>query len=88
MIQNFCQDDSFDKYDEYQLHMNTLLSASLTDFDIPLRILLPLGDAGIRRLRDLVSMTRSQLLSVSRMGVVSVDFLEKFLASQNLSLKK
>jgi len=88
MIQNFCQDDSFDKYDEYQLHMNTLLSASLTDFDIPLRILLPLGDAGIRRLRDLVSMTRTQLLSVSRMGVVSVDFLEKFLASQNLSLKK
>lgn len=88
MIQNFCQDDSFDKYDEYQLHMNTLLSASLTEFDIPLRILLPLGDAGIRRLRDLVSMTRTQLLSVSRMGVVSVDFLEKFLASQNLSLKK
>lgn len=68
--------------------MKVLLSASLTDFDIPGRILIPLGDAGIRRLRDLVAMTKKQLLAVSRMGVVSVEFLENFLAKQNLSLKK
>lgn len=88
MIQTPTIDSSFDKYEEYKLHMETLLSASLTDFDIPTRILIPLGDAGIRRLRDLVAMTKKQLLSVSRMGVVSVDFLENFLAKQNLSLKK
>lgn len=79
---------SFDKYEEYKLHMKTLLSASLIDFDIPARILIPLGDAGIRRLRDLTAMTKKQLLAVSRMGVVSVEFLENFLAKQNLSLKK
>lgn len=79
-------DDSFNKYEEYRLHMETLLSASLTDFDIPARILIPLSQAGIRRLRDLVKMTKKELLSVSRMGDVSVKFLENFLASQNLSL--
>lgn len=88
MIQTPTIDTSFDKYDEYRLHMEVLLSASLTDFDIPARILIPLGDAGICRLRDLVAMTKKQLLSVSRMGVVSVEFLENFLAKQNLSLKK
>lgn len=88
MIQTPTIDSSFDKYEEYKLHMEVLLSASLTDFDIPARILIPLGDAGIRRLRDLVSMTKKQLLAVSRMGVVSVEFLENFLAKQNLSLKK
>ena len=88
MIQTPTIDSSFDKYEEYKLHMETLLSASLTDFDIPARILIPLGDAGIRRLRDLVAMTKKQLLAVSRMGVVSVEFLENFLAKQNLSLKK
>lgn len=88
MIQSPSRDNSFDMYDEYRLHMEALLSASLTDFDIPARILLPLGDAGIRRLRDLVKMTKKQLLSVNRMGVVSVAYLERFLASQDLSLKK
>lgn len=88
MIQTSTIDSSFDKYEEYKQHMEVLLSASLTDFDIPGRILIPLGDAGIRRLRDLVAMTKKQLLSVSRMGVVSVEFLENFLAKQNLSLKK
>lgn len=88
MIQTPTTDNSFDKYEEYRLHMEVLLSASLTDFDIPARILIPLGDAGIRRLRDLVAMTRKQLLSVSRMGGVSVKFLEDFLTKQGLSLKK
>lgn len=88
MIQTPTIDTSFDKYEEYKLHMEVLLSASLIEFDIPARILIPLGDAGIRRLRDLVAMTKKQLLAVSRMGVVSVEFLENFLAKQGLSLKK
>lgn len=78
----------FDKYDEYRLHMEVLRSAPLTDFDIPVRILYPLGDAGIRRIRDLVAMTREQLLSLNRMGVVSVNYLENFLAYHKLSLSK
>ena len=88
MIQPPTIDNSLDKYEEYRLHMEVLLSAPLIDFDIPARILIPLGDAGIRRLRDLVAMTKKQLLAVSRMGVVSVEYLENFLAKQNLSQKK
>ena len=88
MINSPDTDNSFDKYDEYRLHMETLLSAPLVDFDIPARILIPLGDAGIRRLRDLVALTREELLKVNRMGVVSVEFLEKLLAYHYLSLKK
>lgn len=68
--------------------MEVLLSAPLTDFDIPVRILYPLGDAGIRRIRDLVAMTHEQLLSLNRMGVVSVNYLENFLAYHKLSLSK
>lgn len=88
MIQSFAQDNSIDKYDEYRIHMETLLSASLTDFDIPIRIQIALGDAGIRRLRDLVKMSKKQLLKIRHMGTASVAFLEQFLASQNLSLQK
>lgn len=88
MIQTPKIESSFDKYDEYRLHMEVLLSAPLTDFDIPPRVLISLGDAGIRRLRDLVALTKKQLLALSRMGVVSVGFLENFLTEQNLSLKK
>ena len=35
----------FDKYDEMRLHMEQLLSASITDFDIPMRIAIPLDGA-------------------------------------------
>lgn len=81
-------DSTLDKYDEYRLHMEALFSASLVDFDLPTRILYSLGDAGIRRLGDLVKMSRKQLLAVRHISVVSVDYLEKFLASLDLSLKK
>ena len=48
----------FDKYDEMRLHMEQLLSASITDFDIPMRIAIPLDGAGVRRVRDLRSEER------------------------------
>lgn len=81
------RDEYFEKYEEYKQHMDVLLSAPLVDFDIPARILIPLDEAGIRRLRDLVALTKKQLLAVNRMGVLSVTFLEDFLAKQGLSLK-
>ena len=49
--------ESFDKYDEYRLHMETLMSAPLVDFDFPVRTLYALGDAGIKRLRDLCGIS-------------------------------
>lgn len=78
----------FEKFDEYRIHMETFLSAPLIDFDIPLRILIPLENAGIKRLRDLVSLTREELLAVPRLGIVAVEHLEKLLSHYDLSLKK
>jgi len=79
---------NLDKYDEYRLHMEKLLSASLVDFDIPARILIPLWDARIKRIGDLIRMSKDELLAVNRMGVVSVKYLETFLAHHKLALKK
>ena len=80
--------DSFDRYDEYRLHMEKLLSAPLFDFDLSPRILIPLDNKGIRRLGDLVKLSRKQLLGLERMGVVSVDALERILDSLGLSFRQ
>ncbi|WP_354668875.1 DNA-directed RNA polymerase subunit alpha C-terminal domain-containing protein, partial [uncultured Muribaculum sp.] len=44
--------------------MAKLFSASIIDFDIPMRIAIPLDNAGIRRIGDLVKLTRKDLLKV------------------------
>ncbi|MDE6416198.1 MAG: hypothetical protein K2K68_04130 [Duncaniella sp.] len=80
--------DSFDKYDEPRLHMERLLKAKLVEFDISIRILLPLESAGIVTLGDLVSRTRKDLLQIKQLGKISVERLEDFLAYHNLSLAK
>lgn len=79
--------ESFDKYDEYRLHMETLMSAPLVDFDLPVRTLYALGDAGIKRLRDLCGLTKRDLLKINRINLVSVKCIEKMLADQGLSLR-
>lgn len=78
----------FDKYDEPRLHMERLLRAHLVEFDLSLRILIPLESAGIRRLGDLVRQTRENLLQINQLGKISVNTLERFLAYHGLSLKK
>lgn len=79
-------DTSFDKYDEMRLHMEQLLSSSITDLDIPMRIAIPLDIAGIRRLRDLVSLSREDLLKINRLGVKAADEVERILERFGLSL--
>ncbi len=79
-------DTSFDKYDEMRLHMAKLFSASIVDFDVPMRIAIPLDNAGIRRIGDLVSLTRKELLQVQRLGEKSVDEIERILDRFGLSL--
>ena len=54
MYKNPSPADSFDKYDEPRLHMEKLLKARLTEFDLSLRILIPLEKAGVKTLGDLV----------------------------------
>mgnify|MGYP001101713911 FL=1 len=79
-------DMTFDKYDEMRLHMAKLFSASIIDFDIPMRIAIPLDNAGIRRIGDLVRLTRKDLLKVRRLGSKGADEVEKILDGFGLSL--
>lgn len=76
----------FDKYDEWRLHMSTLMSAPLVDFDINVRILCSLDRAGIRRLGDLVRLSREELMRVRRLGVTYVAEVERELAKFGLRL--
>ena len=66
--------------------MEELLSSPLLDFDIPMRVAIPLEVAGIRKLRDLVSLNRDALLQINRIGVNAADDLERMLARYDLSL--
>lgn len=86
MFANVTHESEFDKYDEMRLHMEVLLSSPLIDFDISMRILIPLENAGIRRLRDLVCLTREDLLKINRLGVKAVDEMERLLDRLGLSL--
>lgn len=79
-------DNSFDKYDEPRLHMEQLMSSSIIDFDIPMRIAIPLDDAGIRRLKDLVSLTRPELMKINRIGERAVSEIENILSRFDLYL--
>ncbi len=79
-------DTTFDKYDEMRLHMAKLFSASIIDFDIPMRIAIPLDNAGIRRVGDLVKLSRKELLKVRRLGSKGADEVEKILDRFGLSL--
>ena len=66
--------------------MAKLFSASIIDFDIPMRIAIPLDNAGIRRIGDLVRLTRKDLLKVRRLGSKGADEVEKILDRFGLSL--
>lgn len=80
--------DSFDKYDEPRLHMEALMKAHLIEFDISMRILCPLENAGIRTLGDLTRLSKKQLKKINRLGRLSVATLERFLAYHGLNFAK
>ena len=86
MIATPTPDDSFDKYDEPRLHMERLLKARLVEFDLSLRLLIPLEDAGIKTLGDLARQTRQSLRSIHQIGSTKVEHLATFLQGQGLSL--
>lgn len=69
-------DTTFDKYDEMRLHMEQLLSASILDIDMPMRIAIPLDNAGIRKLKDLVILSRKEVLNINRIGNKAADEIE------------
>jgi DNA-directed RNA polymerase alpha subunit len=79
-------DNSFDKYDEPRLHMECLLKAHLVEFDFSLKLLLPLEEAGIRTLGDLVKHSRRSLQKIPQIGRTSIDHLEALLHRLGLTL--
>lgn len=83
----YTSDDTidFDKYDEPRLHMERLLKAHLVEFDLPLRILLPLESAGITHLHHLVRQNRESLMEIKNLGKLGIDKLEDFLTYYGLS---
>lgn len=76
----------FEKFEEPRLHMERLMKAHLIDFDISIRILIPLESAGIRTLGDLTKQTKKSLRAIKSLGKISVEKLESFLAYHRLSL--
>lgn len=80
--------DEFAKYDEPRIHMDRLMKAKLVEFDLSLRILIPLEDAGIKTLGDLTKRTRKDLLNISQLGKTKVEKIESFLAYHKLTLAK
>ena len=80
------EDNSFDKYDEMRLHMEQLLSSSILDFEIPMRIAIPLEGVGVKRLKELVVLKREDILKVNRLGEKAADEIERILDRFGLSL--
>lgn len=87
----YCSPESdidFDMYDEPRLHMEALMNAKLVEFDLSLRILIPLEKAGIRTLGALCAKSKKELRQIPQLGKLSVETLEKFLDYHLLSLKE
>ncbi len=69
-----------------RLHMEQLLSSSITEFDIPMKIAIPLDSVGVRRLKDLVRLHREDILNIKRLGEKAADEIEQILDRFGLSL--
>ena len=80
--------DDFSKYDEPRLHIERLMRVKLVEFDLSMHILIPLDNAGIKTLGDLISKTRMDLMNIRRLGVISVGRIEDFLSYHGLTLSK
>ena len=78
----------FDIYDEPRIHMERLLKAHLIDFDLSLRILIPLEKAGVKTLGDLVKHSKKSLRKINQLGLLSIGILENLVLNLGLSLSK
>lgn len=78
-------EDNLDKYEEPRIHMERLMRAKLVEFDLSLRILIPLESAGIRTLGDLVSKQVGDIRKIKSIGASAVDKLTAFLTYHGLS---
>ncbi|MBD5183388.1 MAG: hypothetical protein HDS97_00625 [Bacteroidales bacterium] len=78
--------NEYDKWDEPRLHMERLMRVKLIEFDLSMRILLPLEAAGIKTLGDLCAQSKRSLLKINRINRVTVSKLQDLLCSLGLEL--
>ncbi len=79
-------EDTFDQYDEPRLHMQRLMRTKLVEFDLSIRILLPLEKAGIITLGDITKWKADDLRKIPQLGATAIARLEALLDSLDLSL--
>lgn len=77
-------ENSFDEWDEPRLHMEALMRSHLIEFDLPLRLLIPLDEHGIRRLSDLVKQTPESIQGINRIGKLGLKRIEELLERYDL----
>lgn len=77
MIVPAANEPCFEKYDELRLHMQAIYSSHLIDWDIPLRVLLPLERAGIVKVGDLLRLDIDALQRIPRIGIKAAKALER-----------
>ncbi|MCM1337689.1 MAG: hypothetical protein NC214_08445 [Candidatus Amulumruptor caecigallinarius] len=66
--------------------MERLMRVKLVEFDLSLRLLIPLEDAGIKTLGDLVKQTRQSLRNIHQIGRTKIEYLAAFLHRYGLKL--
>lgn len=71
--------DNLDKYDEPRLHLKVVMAEPLVTFDLSLRILIPLENAGIRRVGDLAAQTPQSLKKVRMLGAAGIAQLQRLM---------
>lgn len=79
MADSSSKGSEFDKYNEPELHMKRLLDTHLVNTDIPIRILILLESAGIKRIGDLTSSDRERISSIRQIGRGSMKVIENTL---------
>lgn len=80
--------ENLDKYEERRLHMEQLYKSHLIEFDLSMRILIPLENAGIRTLGDLAKQSKASLRRINQLGRLSVEKLDMLMERLGLELAK
>lgn len=69
----------FDIFNEYQLHLDKVLDSHLITFGFNMRLLCALERAGIRTMRQLLSLDIDKLAAIPQVGTLSISEISRTL---------
>ena len=74
------------KYDEARLHVEALMNAHIITLDLNIRILIPLSDAGVNRVKELLALAndRKRLRKIKQIGERSERYIREALLNAGL----